>query len=323
MAVYGLRRLQIGKETTWGTAVAPTQELRGINDLSFEFDPALEIKGEVGHFTPSIVKERIPEISASLEMDVSYQHVLYPLAMVFGEPTPTGSGPYTWTFNAPYSAPSNPKSFTAYYGFAGAGIYRAAGLLANSLTISGNAGEDVTLSLECLARTLATQSSFETISLEDVQYVSVKHGSFYLDSFTGTIKTTPVTGTLIEFELSMDLARHLKKFISSNTQPEAFGEAAWDISLRMIYEWNSSSKSLLDDLTAGLTRRLICVSFGTGTGAGERLFEIQMPGILAEPVTLFSERDGNATVEMTWKAIYQSTLATQLKIIVKNEKSSL
>jgi len=323
MAVYGLRRMQIGKETNWGTAVTPTLELRGISDLSFEFDPAIEIKSEVGHFTPSIIKERIPEVSASFEMDVSYQHVLYPLVMAFGEPTPSGTGPYTWTFNAPYSAPSNPKSFTAYYGFAGSGIYKAAGLLANSLTISGNADEDVTLSFEGLARTLETQSSFQTLTLEDVQYVSVRHGSFYLDPFTGTIKTTQVNGTLIEFELSADLARHLKKFISGATQPESYGEGAWDIGLRMVYEWNSTSKALLDDLTGGMVRRLICVSFTTGSGAGERLFEIQMPGVLAEPVTLFSERDGNATVEMNWKAIYQSTLATQLKIIVKNDKGAL
>ena len=323
MAVYGLRKMQIGKETTWGTAVTPTLELRGISDLSFEFDPAIELKGEVGHFTPSIIKERIPEVSASFEMDVSYQHVLYPLAMAFGEPTPSGTGPYTWTFNAPYSAPSSPKSFTAYYGFSGAGIYKAAGLLANSLTISGNADEDVMLSFEGLARTLEAQSIFQTLTLEDVQYVSVRHGSFYLDSFTGTIKTTQVNGTLIEFELSADLARHLKKFISGATQPESYGEGAWDIGLRMVYEWNSTSKTLLDELTTGTVKRLICVSFTTGSGAGERLFEIQMPGVLAEPVTLFSERDGNATVEMNWKAIYQSTLATQLKIIVKNDKSTL
>lgn len=323
MAVYKLRKIQLGKETTWGTAVTPTVELRGLNDAEGELNPAVETKEEVGRFTASIIKQRIPEATLSFEMDVSYQHVLYPLVMAFGEPTPSGSGPYTWTFNAPYSSPSSPKSFTARYGMPTAEVYTIPGLIANKIVITGRANEDVTLQFDGLARTMATATGFETLTEEDVEYIAIGDGKFYLDAWNGTMKTTAVNGTLIEFELSIDLARHTKCFISANTQPEAFGEDAWEIGLRMVYEWNSYSKALFDSLLTSLVQRQICVSFGKGTGASERLFEIQMPAILTDTVTLFSDRDGNATVEMNWKALYHATLGTQLKIVVKNNKSTL
>jgi len=320
MAVYSTRKLQLGVETTWGTAVTPTVNLRGLQDLQVDVDPQVELLQEVGAFSPTIVRAKTPQVSGSFKQSVSYQHILYPLAMLFGAGTPTGAGPYVWTFNAPYNAPSNPKSFTAKYGFPGQGVYRVSGILASNFTLSGNADEDLTCSVDFIGRTIDTQAALENLTFPDVDFVSISHGKFYMDNFNATPGTTEILGTLISFELSVSPERHTKRFISSNPQPEAFGENAWTIKMTATFEWNATSKALVDASLSSSLQKQLQIVFQSGAS---KKIKITMPAILTDQYTLFSDRDGNATVELNFSAIYDANNSRILEVEVTNDKASL
>jgi hypothetical protein len=319
MAIYAMRTIQLGVETTWGTAVTPNRALRGLQDLKVNVDPQVTVESELGVYVPNIVKRKTPLVDGSLELGVSYQHIIYPFAMLFGASTPSGSDPYTWTFNAPTTSPSSPKSFTGKYGFSG-GVYQITGMLANNLTLSGQADEDLTCSLDFLGRTVSPVTSLETIALPEVDYVSISNGKFYLDNWTGTPGTTEILGTLISFELTINPNRHTKQFISSAAQPEAFGEGAWEIGLNCVFEWNATSKAIVDASLSDSVQKQIKISF---TKSASRSLSFIIPVILTDQYTLFSDRDGNATVELSFKALYDATNSRILTVQVVNDVSAL
>ena len=109
------QRVQIGLETTPGTAVPANKELSALG-----IDPAVEATADL--FTP--MGKKFPTISAlgkewasaALTGLATYTEMIYPLSSVLGNAAVAGTGPYTWQFSPKTGQPDNYKTFTVEQG---------------------------------------------------------------------------------------------------------------------------------------------------------------------------------------------------------------
>ena len=315
MAVYNLRKLQLGKQTVWGTAVAATAVLRNIEDAEVVFETGAEMIGELGFNVPGVALLKRRQSSGSFEMLASYEQILYVLHGLMGTVSPTGSGPYTWTYTLPASTAVTPQIYTLEYGMSGA-EYRLADVLISKAKFSTEAGEPLKVESDFIAGGIPSPLSMTSLSVTSVNTINSVGASVYLDALDGTPGTTALQGTLISFELEVDPKRHIKIFVDDAT---GYGDDAWDVSGSLMLEFNSAGKSIVDQVLSDLKQGLVEVKFTSGTNIVRLQFGFTATG----EVTLFSDRDGNATAELSFNGTYSSSLGSALKAIVTNSVSTL
>jgi hypothetical protein len=310
--------VQLGQETTWGTAVAATSLLRLLDEPGFEYSAEPLVFGGVGNIgVPNVVVPGQVSVEGNLKYYASYEDILYALVGLFGSVTPTGSNPYTWTFTAPWSSYPTPKTFTVEAGTTGI-EYRVAGALWKALELSGESGAGVSVSIDLIAKTMQANAMTGSLTMRSVNPVTMNQVALYIDSWAGTMGTTIVPASLIDFTLNVETNRHLKYFTSANA--EAWGDGVWEASLELTLEFNSTVKAYVDAILAGADQKQIQIKF---TDGANREFTIQFAGVTDGGFSFYDDRDNNITVGLTYNAMYHSTLATWLKVIVKNAVQTL
>lgn len=318
MAVYQLRRVQLGQQTTYTTPVAATALLRGVLDAQATLqanDVVPEELGVIGPAPMSVLGARSAEMS--IEIQATYEDILYGLRGLFGPVTPTGSGPYTWTHNAPVSSAPNAQVYTIEYGMAGA-EYRIVGGVISEWTLSASAGEGLRESWSVVGREMQANALTSGLPLRAVNAISAVHGGLWIDPTSNAHGTTQINATLIESELTIATNRHVKHFDAM--LPGDWGDGRWEVTLRLMLEWNASSKALVDSLIAGVVERHIRLRWQQSAGLSLR---IDFAGALTSQPEIFGERDGNATVELEFSGLYTSGLANWMQAVVVNGVATL
>ena len=310
-------RLALGRQTSFATPVARTRLLRGIESVTVSpqyEDAVIEESGTTGVGSFAVLTPRTFE--GAIEGATSYEEILYPLCGLFGVVTPTGSGPYTWTFNAPYLTMPSPQIYSAEFGVEGFPRLMA-GMLYRSLEITSEIGA-LRYSADFVARDFSAIGSFTTLPVASVNPVSSVHRSLFIDTWSGTMGATAVTATLIDATLAIDTGRHLKVF--DGERAGWYGDEKFDIELSLTMEYNSSSDALIASMLSGVTQRKIRLRF---QDTAARQLDVDFWGTLTGVNELFSDRDGNATVELTFRATYHVADAQYLRIAVVNGVATL
>lgn len=318
MAVYQLRRIQLGKQTTFSNAVAATSLLRGVLDASATVMASDVVPAELGLIAAaplSVLQGRSAEME--LELQTTYEDVLYGLFGLFGSVTPTGTNPYTWTFAAPNQSAPNAQVYTVQYGMAGA-EYRMIGGVISEWSLRSTAGEGLRETWRLVGRNIEANALTSGLPLRAVNAVSAVHGGLWIDPITNTHGTTAVNATLIESELTINTNRHVKHF--EGLYPSDWGDGKWECTLRLALEWNASSKALVDSLLSGLVERHIQLRWQQSAGLS---LTVRFAGLLSSEPELFGDRDGNATVELEFSALYTSQFANWMTVTVVNGVNNL
>jgi len=320
MPATSLRVVQLGKETTWGTAVAATAKLMGVKDASLSPVAEKAAIPDLGSLAPSM-REVQTAVSAKghIELEASYQDILYLLHGVFGAVTPTGTAaPYTWTYSAPLTSAPTPQIYTMEYGEANSS-YKGIGMFATNLAVKIEAKKTWSAACDLLGKSVNTVT-LASLSDRTVEVIRAADTHLYMDTWSGTMGSTEITATLISAALDVDTKRHLKDFVSGAVTPSTYGEDRWDGKLVLVLEFNSSAKAIVDALLApALIQRQIRLKATSGTSYAQ----VDFCGTLDKGLELFGDRDGNMTVELTFTGTYNSTFANWLKIIVANDVATL
>ena len=141
MGTTRLKRVQIGKETTWGTLVPATAIVEGLQDAGGQQDQTVEQLDSLGSFAPS---QYIAETKRAAKFDLSqqanYEQLGYWFDGIFGTASPTGTGPYTSSWAGYTTSAPSPRLFSVEYG-TGTDIYSFAGVVLDTLGISINGYE--------------------------------------------------------------------------------------------------------------------------------------------------------------------------------------
>ena len=316
-----LRLVQLFSEpaSTWGSAARATVQLIGVNDANLQIVDEVHQGEPQGWLAPAISSAQVSQHGeGSITQDCSYQDICYWLDGAFGKATASAAAgtQYVRNYSAPLNAISSPQTYTMEFGTTDAS-YRLNGALPATLTISGEAGGVWELSCDLIGQKIETVTmSTAPSSTRAVQLVRMADTSFKVGAWANSTHTT-VDATLISFDLTASPGRHLKQFAGS-LYPGSHGETRWEGQLETVLEFNSSAKAYVDGLLSGLVQRRIRLT-GTGTPAANRIAQIDFAGTLVDGAELWSDRDGNMTVSLTWNGTYNANLANWLKVKVTNE----
>jgi hypothetical protein len=315
MPATHLRRVQLGQQANFSTPVAATSILRGVTDGSVTLNHNDMVVEELGRSVSDLVVVSQRHAEGELELLCTYEDILYGLFGLFGPVAPSGGAR---TFNAPVTAYAAPQIYTMEYGAPGA-EYRVVGGIVSEWTLRYEANAGVTESWSFIGRNIQANAMTGSLPTRVVTPVLSRHASWFIDNIGTAHGTTAIPGTVIEAELTINTNRHLKMF--EGAQPLDWGEGRWEAQLSITAEFNATAKAWVDALLADRVARNIRVNFVET--ANTRELRIDFTGLIAEPIELFGDRDGNMTAELTFKALVAGPLNNWLQIRVINGVGSL
>lgn len=324
MPVTDLIKVQMGQEGTWGTCVAATAKLMGVTEATLEIVDEVHQTEKSGFYYPS---DLVAEVSfmgeGSITMDLTYEDILYPLENFFDAietHTATATGPWTWSYDAPTTTTVTPQHLTIEFGAPDA-EYEACGVLFTELNISGEAGGVWVGEFPFLCADIddAAMATGTAVADRAVELIRMADTELYMDTWTHTGARTKIDDTLVSFELHVENGRHAKVFAGS-VQPDDWGDTQWTGTLTTVLEFNASGKAIVDALLApALVQRMLRI---VGT-SGAKSVTLDFDGTLVNGAELFSDRDGNVTVELEWQGTYNDTNTNWLGVDVVNSVQTL
>lgn len=326
MGSTALRVCQFGKESVWGTGVAATALMSGLNDLRFKPQVTnLQRRWLTGNFTPaSAVVQTDRRGSASLNGDFTFEDFIYILlSSVKGGVTPTGAGDAkTWTFPFATTAAPNIESRTLEFSD-GSQEYELEGGICASWQLAGGGGDDalITFNSNWIGKNLLPSTLTAALTQREFEVLAAAKMALKLDDFGGTIGTTAKAATLISWTLDYNLGVHLKKFQDASINPAAFGYGIPDATLGLSLEFNAIGKAEVDKYLANTGRLVQLVGQGSLiSGADYKKLTVDFAGDITDVSDMWGDRDGNTTVDLTLKPRYDAgAFANWGKIEIVNE----
>lgn len=318
MPATDLIRLQFGQEVSWGTCVAATAKLMGLTDATLSVDDEVHQVERGGWYYPSNLMAEVMQMgSGSVQFDLTYEDILYPLDNFFDECTPTGTTTITWAYDAPTDTQVTPNYLTIEYGGDG-NEYAACGVLFTELNIRGEAGGVWTGDFPFICSDVETVTA-ASLSNRVVELIRMADTELYVDTWTHTGARTKLDDTLISFDLNVQSGRHHKIF-AGELSPQNWGDTRWSGTLTTVLEANAGAKALVDAIVGGaLVQRQLRI---LATSA-PKTATIDFYGTAVDGVELFTDRDGNQTFTMTWRGTYNTTATEWLGIDIVNTVTAL
>jgi len=317
-----LIQAQIGKETTWGTAVTETAKLMGIDELVIRpINEAEQFPDRRASLAPAYLSA-LTKIGMEGQMGgvLLYEDLPYWLDNLCGEATPTGSDPYTYTYAAPLTAvPSSPRILTLTGGDS-SDIYTAAGVLLNGLTISGESNKPLRWSAPLIGEDVAT-GALESLSDRSVNVVMADHVALYIDAWGGTIGSTAITSNFFKFTLNINPNRAVVYGMGSKT-PGEWREARWTGDLAMTLEFDATTQAFFDAIIGGSSVFQKQVRIKASSGASLDV-QLDFAGTALTAPEIFTDENGIVTLEFNLHGEYNSTLTQWFEAQVINGVASL
>lgn len=313
MPIIDALYVQVGRESSWGTAAVDTARAMGVTDFSINPEVNVRVIGlSRGGYAPGS-SAAITDISAaaSLSQELTYEDLTFWMEGMRGNITPTGAGPYVRLYAAPTSTAPAPIAHSIYYGDGVIAPYRIVGALPNSMTISGSVGEVVTISGDWRGKSVDV-ATLASLSDRAVNAVMMNHlTGVFVDTWAGTIGTTALANSLYGFELAVTAEKPTRRY-AGQTAAGAYNHRKWSGTLRLDIDFNSTTKALLDAIVGASApvMRQIRLSFTDGT----RILQIDFAGTVTEAPSIFEDDDDVAVIPLTFTGTYNSTLGNWLKL---------
>ena len=317
-----LRLVQMAKESTWGTAVN-TAIAKMMVVTNFTVDPIIvnkPIRVIDGTTNPAQYNIQVARSGvATISGLCTPEYFPYILDSGFCAPIITGAGPFVYTFTAPTIAtPMVINSRTLQF-YDGNQCYLSNGSVVQSFDIMGAADDVWMYNSNWIAQNVLSGSVTASLANFTATPIPTASTVIKIDAIGGTVGTTTISATLIDFKLSVNNGNHLKPFLSGNLYPAAYGKGLFSASMVLTLEAGTNGVAELAAMLAG-TGRLIEL---TGTN-GTSTVKIQFAGDYTNVAPLWGDRNGNTTLQLTLVPRYDSaTFASWLKIVCTSSTATL
>lgn len=324
---YDLLVTQVGKESTWGTAVSPTAQLVAIENC--EITPLMEatpIPESRGNLVPSYnatIDRRFGE--GNISGAITYEDLPYWLDGLLGEATPTGTGPYVYTYNGGLQKPT-PRYMTLVRG-GPEGVYSIVGCMPNTLEMTFESNAFASFSANLIGKDVESDA-IATLADRSFNVVHGNQATVYIDDFGSAAGTTEYEDCSFSASVALDMNRALKSCLGSQAAGgwrQSRGDPGAN-QLTISLELDSAtgaSVDIFDEMLAATTapiKKVVRLKF---TLDANHELVIDFAGFISESPTLFGDTDGVATLEFVLNAMYETTLADWLEIVVTNSVSAL
>jgi hypothetical protein len=316
-------RIQAGAESTWGTSVTPTVVLRGLEEFRIQLAPDVRMLDDMSIALAGSSEAVLASNTATASASgwASYEHICYFLDSLLGEATPSGGGPYTYAYAAPTTTAPTVRMMTLVNSDGTVGGYNITSAVANSMTLTGEAGEPLMFSAEFIGWR-SEADALEALTAPDVTPVMMDQvGSITWDTWAGTMGATSLDSCYVRsFELTMTANRTPRFCIGSQT-PSTYYENAWESTLNISLEFNATTKTDVTAIaTSNLRQKQVELNWAT---SGNETLQLQFAGTVSNQPELFTDADGVATVDLELTRTYQSTFANWFKASVDHDNATL
>lgn len=317
-----LRKIQIGKETTPGTAHAATARLIGKLTMKQTQKAYQPPDLETGR-TALLERSEIVGVDADLtyESDCNFEQLMYFLAMgIKGGVTPTGPAGslYTWTYVPGYTSFDNPDTFTIQYGDTDQAAVdqaqRATYCVAKDLEISFSMDEAAKLKATLFGQQVASAAFTGAIS-PPAALVSAKGGNskLYIDTSWAGIGGTNIPATIVNASWKLPTGFKGMKYGDGQLYFSDLAEAKRGVNLDLTLALNST---IFAKYAAYLAQTMQYIRLAITDAAGREL-DLDVSGIIDvfDPI---ASRDGQDIVPIKIKSIFDQTGGKDFQVILKN-----
>ena len=298
---------QVGLETPWGTAVAPTAKIMGLEKFSIKpLIAAKRLVDQRGSKAPGHVSE-IASIDGEGSFDgwLSYEEIHYFLEAMVGTVTPSGAGPYIFAGAAPGTTPESGRPQTFVHGGPN-GAYALVGGVGQSLNIAIATAMEGRFSGSLIGKRGAVDA-LEALSDREVHPVMGDHAKIYIDAWAGTMGATEMANLAFSAELAIEATRKAQHRLSA-LDPKGIAGDKWQGSLKMVMEFDDTTiKGFMDTILAtspAVWKKQVRIELSNST----ELLDLDFAGFQEEAPEIFTDEDGISTVEFNLLGEYNSAL---------------
>ena len=330
--IKALRKIQLGRETTKGTAVAATARWRGIGTIKDE-RVTMFPEEDIGILSGSD-RTYVPQYGASLSMESvpatfeQIEHVLEAgVKTVAGVadgagsgyiydrlmPTTTGNTTKTYTIEGGDNEQAEETEYAFVKSFALSGVAKEAWMISSEWT-----GRQVT---KC---TFTAAGSAAVPTVEEMLFGKTK---LYIDAISGTIGTTQISSTLLSATVNVQTGIREVYSADGNLYFTFTKQVAPEVLLNVTFEHNSTSIAQKDIWIAETAKLLQLKCEGSafttaGTTYTYKSFLINLPGKW-ESFDKIGEQDGNDIIAGVFRGRYNSTADLAPQFITVNDLASV
>lgn len=308
--------VQLGPESTPGTAVAATKKLSSVQ-IELSPDGNIESYRASGNKFPSVAALGKEWSAGDIEGVPTYTELMHLLSGILGLPTTTGSGPYTHVWPIKTTDVQDPKTFTCEYGSA-VRAHRIAGMVVPELSIAINR-EEVTLGGSVMGK--AIEDGFTlTAALPQIELRPMLPTQFsvYSDTTAAGLGTTKLLRALnAEFSLG-DRFSALWPINAAESSYATTYEVEPSSELTLMLEADSAGMAFLPLLRAGTSRFIRLEAIGTGDD--ECTIDLC---VKANDMFDFSDEDGIYAAEFTFGLFDDPTWGKAGEITLVNDIASV
>jgi hypothetical protein len=319
-----LQAIQLGVESTWGTAVAQTTiidnvlahpKLIPVNETEFYY-----FIGTVGAPKYKSLKHAFGRLT--IEKLATHQDIIYWLNNLFGTVVPTGSDPYTRTYDAPQNGAATRTPFTILYGD-GTDDYSLTGALLSKFTFTLEQKQPAKIKLEFIGKNTTTDSK-DSLSSHDTTIIGAGDGGFEVGTVGGMLQQM-VCGVR-KAELIISAEPKLGSSIGVTTACEVLTPRTTGEFNLLIDGTNSNIKSAFEG-TLGTAPSVTSLEFNFGDIAGTNsVARFRFAAGLNGAPEFYADDDGYAVFDSKWMLEEHASFGgsgTWLDAIVINNESGL
>jgi hypothetical protein len=330
------QKLQMGRESVAGTAVAATTIWRGPaanlkDDRQFELveeNIGLVIPSDRGYISRYEGMLSMAETPATFEQ---LPHILEAGVKAVGTGVADGGGGSGKIYAYPFGLTSvnTLKTYTLETGDNEAAEEMEYSFV-ERFRLSGERGRPVMTQADWRGRQVATATFTTGISVPAVEDILAQKGTLWIDAESGSIGTTPVSQTLLAFSLTVDTGWRAKYTLDGGVLTFAFAyfdRDSFSALLDITYEHNSTATAEKVAWRA-LTGRLMRLQFAgsnlttPGSSYSTKLLRLDLPGRY-ETFDALDSDEGNSIVKARFRAGYNAVSGLAPTITVVNQLASV
>lgn len=317
-----LAEVQIGAEVAWGTAVAPTAKLMGIETCKIKPINESILLSSLGSLAPgrnaSLTKVAA---EATIGGEALFEDLPYWFDGLLGEATPSGAGPYVYAYEAPDDTEPTPRIFTLVHGdVAGNYVYGMEGGIVSKLTISGKTGEAWKFQADLIGEQVNTDA-LGSLSSRTVNAIMGHMADLYIDTWAGTIGTTAISTPFFSFELMIDTKRQVYHSLGT-IMGVGYREAKYEGTLKISVELDATSQAYLDAIlaAAAVFQKQVRIK---GSSGASLIAQLDFAGTAMKAPETFTDVDGVTTLDLELAGTYNSALGNWFEASITNGVATL
>lgn len=326
--------VQLGRESTKGTAVAATTIWRGVGSFLKDEREIEFVPEQVGLALP-VLRTYTPKHLATIALAATpatfeeLPHIL-DAGLKTATATQDGAGSdYIYAYAMSSTAVGTIKTYTIETGDAD-GNEESAYCFVTDFTLSGERGAAVMVSSNWVGRTVGPTAKTGGLSLPSVAEILAAQGVLYIDDAGGTIGTTAVSSTLLDWSLKVTTGRKPRFTVDSGQlyfDRDIFDKAAIEWILDVTFEHNATSVAEKVDWRAEASRLFRLELTGpavasAGTVYSNKTLIVDVAGRY-QSFDALEDDDGNTVVKASLRGGYDETSTEALTITVVNELTAM